>query len=161
MGWAATAAATVAVVMGGARVMGTDGQDRNDQDRYDGRRGKSCSEATVRGDYGIQIQGTRPAPGGLTESVIGIVLRTYDGHGNFEQVSNVKGSITGTIPDAQSIGTYEVNPDCTGIIRAQPAPGVLLEERLVVVDDGREIRAAVMVPTAVVITSVHQRIDRR
>ena len=73
----------------------------------------------------------------------------------------MKGSITGTIPDSQSIGTYEVNPDCTGIIRAQPAPGVLLEERLVIVDNGREIRAAVMVPTAVVITSVHQRIDRR
>ena len=151
MGWAAAAAATVAVGIGGARVMGADDQDD----------AKPCSEATVRGDYGIQIQGTRPAPGGLTESVIGIVFRTYDGHGNFDQVSNVKGSITGTIPDSQSFGTYEVNPDCTGIIRAQPLPGVLIEERLVVVDNGREIRAAVMVPTAVVITSVHQRIDRR
>ena len=80
MGWAATAAATVAVVMGGARVMGADGQD----DDQRAAAGKSCSEATVRGDYGIQIQGTRPAPGGLTESVIGIVFRTYDGHGNFE-----------------------------------------------------------------------------
>jgi hypothetical protein len=38
---------------------------------------------------------------------------------------------------------------------------ILIEERLVVVDNGREIRAAVMVPKAVVITSVHQRIDRR
>ena len=58
--------------------MGADGQD-------DERgRSKPCSEATVRGDYGIQIQGTRPAPGGLTEAVIGIVLRTYDGEGNFQ-----------------------------------------------------------------------------
>ena len=135
--------------------MGADGQD-------DERgRSKQCSEATVRGDYGIQIQGTRPAPGGLTESVIGIVFRTYDGQGNFTQVSNLKGSITGTNPDSQSFGTYEVNPDCTGIIRVQPLPGVLIEERLVIVDNGREIRAAVMVPTAVVITSVHQRIHRR
>jgi hypothetical protein len=155
MGWAATAAATVAVVVGGARVMGADGQD-------DERgRSKPCSEATVRGDYGIQIQGTRPAPGGLTESVVGVVFRTYDGRGNFDQVSNVKGSITGTVPDSQGFGTYEVNPDCTGIIRFQPGPGILIEERLVIVDDGREIRAAVMVPTAVVITSVHQRIHRR
>ena len=135
--------------------MGADGQD-DERGRW-----KPCSEATVRGDYGIQIQGTRPAPGGLTESVIGIVLRTYDGQGNFSQVSNVKGSITGTVPDSQSFGTYEVNPDCTGIIRFQPVPGILIEERLVIVDNGREIRAAVMVPTAVVITSVHQRIHRR
>lgn len=155
MGWAATAAATVAVAVGGARVMGADGQD-------DERgRSKPCSEATVRGDYGIQIQGTRPAPGGLTESVVGVVFRTYDGHGNFDQVSNVKGSITGTVPDSKGFGTYEVNPDCTGIIRFQPGPGILIEERLVIVDSGREIRAAVMVPTAVVITSVHQRIHRR
>lgn len=155
MGWAAAAAATVAVGIGGARVMGADDQD-DERGRW-----KPCSEATVRGDYGIQIQGTRPAPGGLTESVIGIVHRTYDGEGNFSQVSNLKGSITGTNPDSQSFGTYEVNPDCTGTIRAQPLPGVVIEERLVIVDDGREIRAAVMVPTAVVITSVHQRIHRR
>lgn len=155
MGWAATAAATVAVVIGGARVMGTDGQ--NDEQ---GRR-RQCSDATVRGDYGIQIQGTRPAPGGLTEAVIGIVLRNYDGQGNFSQVSNLKGSITGTRPDSQSFGTYEVSGDCTGIIRAEPLPGVVIEERMVIVDNGREIRAAVMAPTAVVITSVHQRIHQR
>jgi len=155
MGWAVTAAAAAAVAIGGARVMGADEQD-DERGRW-----QPCSEATVRGDYGIQIQGTRPAPGGLTESVIGVLHRTYDGQGNFTQVSNLKGSITGTNPDSHSFGTYEVNPDCTGIIRAQPLPGVLIEERLVIVDDGREIRAAVMTPTAVVITSVHQRIHRR
>jgi len=155
MGWAVTAAAAAAVAIGGARVMGADEQD-DERGRW-----QPCSEATVRGDYGIQIQGTRPAPGGLTESVIGVLHRTYDGQGNFTQVSNLKGSITGTNPDSQSVGTYEVNADCTGIIRAQPLPGILIEERLVIVDNGREIRAAVMTPTAVVITSVHQRIHRR
>ena len=50
MGWAAAAAATVAVGIGGARVMGADDQDD----------AKPCSEATVRGDSGIQIQGTKP-----------------------------------------------------------------------------------------------------
>ena len=155
MGWAVTAAAAAAVAIGGARVMGADEQD-DERGRW-----QPCSEATVRGDYGIQIQGTRPAPGGLTESVIGVLHRTYDGQGNFTQVSNLKGSITGTNPDSQSVGTYEVNADCTGIIRAQPLPGILIEERLVIVDNGREIRAAVMTPTPVVITSVHQRMHRR
>jgi archaellin len=154
--WVVTAAVIAAVVLGGARMMGADAQENDERGR-----GKECSEATVRGDYGIQIQGTRPAPGGLIESVIGIVLRSYDGHGNFSQVSNVKGSITGTVPDSQGVGTYEVNADCTGIVRFQPAPGVLLEERLVIVDNGREIRTAVMVPAAVMITGVHQRIHSR
>jgi hypothetical protein len=70
----------------------------NDHDNDDHRDGRSCNEATIRGNYGIQIQGTRQAPGSLTESVIGVVLRNYDGRGNFDQVSNVKGSITGTRP---------------------------------------------------------------
>jgi archaellin len=154
--WVVTAAVIAAVVLGGARMMGANGQGNDERGR-----GKECSEATVRGDYGIQIQGTRPAPGGLIESVIGIVLRSYDGHGNFSQVSNVKGSITGTVPDSQGVGTYEVNADCTGIVRFQPAPGVLIEERLVIVDNGREIRTAVMVPAAVMITGVHQRVHSR
>ena len=155
MAWVAAAVATVAVGIGGASVIGADGQSDE--------RGSSkpCSEATVGGDYGIQIQGTRPAPGGLTEAVIGIVFRTYDGKGNFSQVSNLKGSITGTNPDSVSGGTYEVNADCTGIIRAQPLPGIVIEERMVIVENGREIRAAVMTPTPVVITSVHQRMHRR
>jgi hypothetical protein len=151
--WIVTAAVTAAVVVGGARIMGADVQENSGRGQ-----GKQCSEATVRGDYGIQIQGTRPAPGGQIESVIGIVLRNYDGHGSFSQVSNVKGSLTGTVPDSQGFGTYEVNADCTGVVRFQAAPGVLLEERLVIVDDGREIRTAVMVPTAVMITGVHQRL---
>jgi hypothetical protein len=144
---------TATVVVGGARIIGADDQSNSGHGR-----GKECSAATVRGDYGIQIQGTRPAPGGLTEAVIGIVLRNYDGHGGFSQVSNVKGSITGTVPDAQGFGTYDVNADCSGIVRFLPAPGVVIEERMVIIDDGREIRTAVMVPTPVMITGVHQRI---
>jgi hypothetical protein len=154
--WGVTAAVTVAMVLGVARIISADGQENNEHGQ-----GQQCSEATVRGDYGIQIQGTRPAPGGLIESVIGIVLRNYDGHGSFSQVSNVKGSLTGTVPDSQGFGTYEVNADCTGVVRFQPAPGVLIEERLVIVDNGREIRTAVMVPAAVMITGVHQRIHSR
>ena len=133
----------------------------NDQQNDERGRGRGCSEATIRGDYGIQIQGTRPAPGGMTESVIGVVLRTYDGRGSFSQVSNVKGSITGTVPDAQGFGTYEVNPDCAGRIQFFAAPGVVVEERLVIVDGGREIRTAVMAPAPVMITGVHQRIHGR
>jgi hypothetical protein len=156
MGWVATAAGIGAVVMGGARIMGADGQDNDARGRW-----KPC---TLRGDYGGQIQGTRPVPppsSGLTESVIGVVFRTYDGQGNFSQVDNVKGSITGTVPDRSGFGTYEVNPDCTASTRFQPGPGILIEEQTVIVDNGREIRTAVMVPAGAMVTGVAQRIHTR
>ena len=38
---------------------------------------------------------------------------------------------------------------------------MVLEERFVIVDDGREIRSAVMSPTPVAIASEHQRIHAR
>ena len=155
-GWAAATACAAAMAMGGAQLVGAQGQNDDDQ-----RRGRPCSLATIRGDYGVQIQGTRPAPGGLTESVIGVVLRTYDGRGSIEQVDNVKGSITGIVPDRQGFGTYEVSPDCTGIARFQPGPGIFIEEKLVIVDNGREIRSMVRSPAPVMITGVHQRIHTR
>jgi len=151
----AVAAALVAAMVG-VQLVDASGPDKDDH-----RDGKRCSEATIRGDYGIQIQGTRPAPGGLTESVVGVVLRNYDGRGNISQIDNVKGSITGIVPDREGFGTYEVNPDCTGIARFEPGPGILLEERLVIVDDGREIRTMVLAPAGVMVTGVHQRIHSR
>jgi hypothetical protein len=155
----ATLVCVVGLAMAGTKPLGA--ADQNTARHNDVPRGRACNEATIRGDYGIQIQGTRPAPGGLTESVIGVVMRTYDGHGNIEQVDNVKGSITGIIPDRMGFGTYEVHPDCTGIARFQPAPGIVIEERLVIVDNGREIRTMTLSPPAVMVTGVHQRVRNR
>ena len=152
-------AAAVAIVlsagMGGAR-----GFDADDTLRAQERHRHGCDNATLRGAYGIQIQGTRPSsPGGPLESVIGVVLRNYDGEGQFSQTSNVKGSISGTVPDSESFGTYQVHADCTAIAQLQPGPGILIEERLVIVDDGREIRSATMLPPPVMVTGVSRKID--
>jgi len=124
-------------------------------------RGQECNDATIRGDYGIQIQGTRVAPNGMTESVIGVVLRNYDGRGNITQVDNVKGSITGITPDRQGFGTYQVNPDCTGVAEFHPGANINLEERMVIVDDGREIRTITASPAGVMVLGVHQRVDEK
>jgi hypothetical protein len=150
--WLTATGSAVCLAMGGAQLLAGHNEDS---------RGRACNEATIRGDYGIQIQGTRPAPGGLTESVIGVVLRTYDGRGNIEQVDNVKGSITGITPDRMGVGTYEVHADCTGIARFQPAPGTLIEERMVIVDNGREIRTMTLSPQPVMVMGIHQRVRNR
>jgi hypothetical protein len=131
------------------------------EDRNDSETAHACTNETLQGTYGIQIQGTQlSAPGGPIESVIGVVLRNYDGLGQFTQVGNVKGSISGWVPDRVGGGTYDVGADCTAIAHLQPRPGVFLEERLIIVDDGREIQSASMMPLAAMVTGVARRLHR-
>lgn len=124
----------------------------------------ACDARTLQGTYGAQIQGTRPVPpslGGGIETVIGVVIRTYDGAGSFTQVDNVKGSVTGIVPDRDGSGTYIVNPDCSAVASLQPGPGILIEERMVIVHDGGEVRSITAAPAALMVTAVGKRIDRR
>jgi hypothetical protein len=124
-----------------------------------GHEQRSCSDRTLRGTYGIQMQGTRPsAPGGPIEAVIGVAIRTYDGHGGFTQVDNVKGSISGIVFDRPGFGTYEVAADCTAVVQLQPGPGILIEERMVIVDGAEQILSGTLAPAPVMVTALHQRI---
>ncbi len=121
-----------------------------------------CSNRLLKGSFGGQMQGTRPVPGGTAiENVIGVITRTYDGAGNFTQVDNVKGSISGYSPDRPGYGTYSVNADCTGSTRFEPAPGIVIEERTVIVDFGNEIRSVVTKPQPIMVTASSKRIDYR
>jgi hypothetical protein len=116
-----------------------------------------CSNELLKGTYGVQMQGVRPLPGGTSETVIGVVIRTFDGEGGFTQIDHFKGSTTGLVPDRPGSGTYAVNADCSGITRFAPAPGILIEERMVVVDFGHEIRTITSTPAPIMVTAVAKR----
>jgi hypothetical protein len=120
-----------------------------------------CSNATVRGTYAIQMQGTQPLPGGGTQAVIGVVIRTYDGAGGFTQIDNIKGAVTGIVFDRPGFGTYQVNEDCSGSANFEPGPGIQIQERLVVSDAGREIRSIVSSPPPIMVSPISQRVDHR
>jgi len=154
------AAVIVAVVaLGGVWGFGNERADAAAENEME-RRG--CSEATLRGAYGIQMQGTRPSgPGGPIESAVGVVIRHYDGRGEFSQVDNVKGFISGLVPDREGFGTYEVNANCTGVTHFQPGPGISIEERFVIVNKGREVLSMVSSPPPVMITTTQKKIDWR
>lgn len=155
--------ASVAVVTVGV-VVAAQGPMPQRPDAENGLTGgpRGCNVAMLRGAYGIQVQGTRPAtPGGPTESVIGVVLRTYDGAGQFTQVDNIKGSTTGLAPDRPGVGTYEVNEDCTAVAHFQPGPGISLEERMVIVADGDEVLSIVSSPLPVMMSGRQTRVSRR
>src|SRR5215470_243088 len=85
----------------------------------------ACSNETLEGAYGLSISGTRPAPAppsgtpnyvpGTIEQLIGVGTRTFDGDGNFSQVTNEKGSLSGILfPNRALQGTYSIKPDCSG-----------------------------------------------
>jgi hypothetical protein len=148
-------------IMGVAVLVGTQvgARSENGENRF----ARGCSEATLRGAYGIQIQGTRPAPppapAGTIESVIGVIVRHYDGRGNFTQVNNEKGSVSGLGPaDREGFGTYQVNEDCSGSHELQ-IPGVPfpITDRFVIVDHGREVRHFVVNPAPLMVTGVSRK----
>lgn len=162
MSWMAAFGVVVVAALGAGVGTGFGDANRGDDDEQNHR---VCSDASLQGAYGLQFQGTRPVrppfpPG--SESFIGIAIRTYDGEGHFTQVSNVKGSVIGVEADVESTGTYQVNEDCSGSDTLQPFEGApVITDRLVIVDDGRQVRIAVMTPVAIVNTGVMERIHNR
>jgi len=130
----------------------------------------TCSDQTLQGVYGISISGTRPAPPppsgvpnyvpGTIEQVIGVDTRTFDGAGNFTQISNDKGSLSGIAPNRAGQGTYSVNPDCSGTttlnIPGVPFPVVI---DIVIVNHGREFRGIVASPQPVMISSNGRKVN--
>lgn len=119
-----------------------------------------CSNATLRGDYGFTVSGMRPSgPGGPVETIVGVALTTFDGNGNLTQVDNIHGSLSGfPAPDRAGTGKYFLNSDCTGTMTLDNAGAPPLTLRIVVVDNGNEVRTAVVSPLAVMVTSDGRRI---
>jgi len=124
----------------------------------DGRRG-ACSNATLRGDYGLLVSGIRGAGPGRSESFVGTGIHTYDGHGGFTGMDSTHGQLTGADRNRPVTGTYEVNADCTGaamlFISGVPFP---IETTFVIVDNGEEVKEAVMSPPPNLVTAVQRRI---
>lgn len=125
-----------------------------------------CSNATLKGNYGLQITGTRPAPSvlsgiqaspGTTEQVVGVVVQIFDGNGGFTQTDNVKGSLSGITPDRPGGGTYSVNPDCTGTFTVNNPGAPPIVNRFVISDNGQSILTAVVSPQAVLVTATGRK----
>ena len=125
-----------------------------------------CSNATLNGDYGVQISGTRPAPSilsgsqatpGTIEQAIGVVVQTFDGNGGFVQTDNVKGSLSGITPNRPGTGTYSVNPDCTGTYTVLITGNPPIVTQFVIVDNGQGFLSVVISPQPVSITAIGKK----
>jgi hypothetical protein len=82
-----------------------------------------CSNATLIGSYAFQITGQILAPAPAAGAVTGVALTVFDGFGNLTQVDNVVHN--GVVPAEDwrpAVGTYTVNPNCTGTFTFTPQP---------------------------------------
>jgi hypothetical protein len=163
--WQMSWVAIGVVVLAGTGISAGTGRAQGNGRGDEHWRGHACREATLQGAYGLQFQGTRPVrpplPPGI-ESFIGVAIRTYDGQGQFTQISNVHGSVIGVEADVESVGTYLVNEDCTGSHSSRFVPTApLVTDRFVITDNGGEVRFAVMTPLSTMNSGELQKIHVR
>lgn len=117
-----------------------------------------CSTATLHGEYGFSVNGSRPNPKNPAEieQIIGVALTIFDGQGNLTQTDNIHGSASGYDPsavDRPGVGTNTLNEDYTGTMTLLNEKAPPLSLRIVVVKDGSEIRTVVVGPLAAMVTS--------
>ncbi|MGI8962026.1 MAG: hypothetical protein ACR2IV_20170 [Bryobacteraceae bacterium] len=101
---------------------------------------RACSNRTLFGDYGTQLEGTILGPNLPLRT---LVMAHFDGEGNITEVDHVV--LNGVPPPPEeewrpTSGTYSVNSNCTGFASIDVAPGnPPLTYHFVVVNHGREI----------------------
>src|SRR6266849_9588874 len=103
---------------------------------------RRCSNRTLFGDYGSQIEGTILGP---NLPFRGLAMARFDGKGNITQVDHiVLNGIPPKIEWTPGTGTYTVNPDCTGsaVINSPSAQGPV-NLHFVVVNNGKQINQVV------------------
>jgi hypothetical protein len=127
------------LIAGGVFVLGSmaraDGTDSNEG---------SCSNRTLRGDYGFTIEG-QLLLGPNAGLVRGVAMTHFDGRGNLTQVDHVLDHGVPPVTEwTPATGTYTVNPDCTGksqLLFNDGRPPINMN--FVVVRQGKEIRTVV------------------
>jgi hypothetical protein len=98
-----------------------------------------CTNRTLRGDYGFDINGTVLA-GPKAGPLRGVAMTHFDGQGNLEQVDFVTNNGVPGVEWRPATGTYELDEDCKGtaeIVFSDGSP--TLQLHLVVVNGGRQI----------------------
>ena len=96
--------------------------------------GGECSNASIKGSYGLSCEGTVVGVGPL--AVIGVF--TADGHGNGSEIETL--SFNGVITTGATFTvTYTVNADCTGSL-VSTGLGSVFHNDFVIDDNKKEIR---------------------
>ncbi len=119
------------------------------------------STASIRGSYATSYCVALTNPSGLTQFLSGTGVFHADGAGHVtgQETTNTNGQVcSGTMT-----GTYTVNPDGTGTLSVTftattpGCPDVSFQQSLVILDSGRIVRVADMMPTEITIFEEWQK----
>jgi len=127
---------------------GANGAQASHRTKHADEDGRTCSNATLKGDYAFTVSGTRPSgPGAPLEQFVGWTITTFDGDGGGTQIGASHGSINGDSDDDSGTLTYSLNPDCSGTATLQLSNNrPLIRLWIVVMDDAKEPRAVSRAP---------------
>ncbi len=149
--WAASVVAALAL---GAVVAGESGVSIVHAQRV-------FSNASIHGSYSITYVVALPNPAGPTQflSGTGVYLADAAGHLTGEETTNTNGQVC----SGKLAGTYAVNPNGTGAVSTiftATTPGcsdISLQQSMVILDSGRIVHVADMMPNEVTIFEEWQK----
>ena len=101
---------------------------------------KGCSNTTIQGTFAYTSTGAIAAPPEIAGPFVEVGTQTFDGKGGTTGAATL--SQNGNILAVTVVGTYSVNPDCTGTFTVQIAPiGVAVDVWFVINDAGNGFQA--------------------
>ena len=101
---------------------------------------RGCSNSIIKGTFAFTASGSVTSPPALAGAIAEIGTQTFDGAGGTTGTATL--SSNGNIIPVTWIGTYTVNPDCTGTYTLLISPfGVTVRSSFVVGNNGTEFLA--------------------
>jgi len=117
---------------------------------------KGCSNATLRGTYAYTSTGFIVAPPEIAGPAAEVGTQTFDGNGATTATATI--STNGSVQQLSIVGTYTLNPDCTGTFTLQVSPFGITVHVLFVIDDGGDGFQAMETDAGLVITRIGRRL---
>ena len=120
---------------------------------------RGCSNATLRGTFAYTSTGSIATPPAIAGPFVEVGTQTFDGNGG--TTATATSSQNGNISTLTVIGTYTLNPDCTGTMTLQVTfPGIptFPVDVSFVVDDGGNGFQAIETDPGLVITRLGRRL---
>ena len=117
---------------------------------------KGCSNATLRGTYAYTSTGSIAAPPEIAGPIAEVGTQVFDGNGGTTATATI--STNGSMQQLSIVGTYTVNPDCTGTAALQVSPFGITVHVLFVIDDNGDGFQAMETDAGLIITRVGRRL---
>jgi len=117
---------------------------------------KGCSNASLQGTYAYTSTGFITAPPAMAGPFAETGAQTFDGKGATTATAAL--SQNGLIVPVTIIGTYTINPDCTGTLTLQVSPGNITVHIFLVINDSGNGFQAIETDPGFVITLSGRRL---